>query len=146
MRDTLAKIYEEGGPLVSVEYLVFQGDARFVTAVGLLFASVSVVFRAVDADDTLALSLSRLVPGEDETPVEATNSVPWSACLGSSVRWAWRLTNQQGYPDGVRLEFGIPDKASSTVVELIVVASAIQTFVATRSELEFKVPGLLPVA
>lgn len=128
----LAKIYEEGGPLVSVEYLVFQGNARFVTAVGLLFASVSVVFRAVEADDTLAVILSRLVPGEDETPVEATNSVPWSACLGSSVRWAWRLTNQQGYPDGVRLEFGVPDKAS-TVVELIVAASAIQIFVATRS-------------
>ena len=114
--------------------MLFEGNARFVTAVGLQFASVSAVFRAVEADDTLAVSLGPLVPDEDETAVEATSSAPWSGCIGSGVRWAWRLTNQQGYPDGVRLEFGNPDKSSSTVVELIVAASAIQMFVAARSD------------
>jgi Family of unknown function (DUF6334) len=90
------------------------------------------VFRAVEADDTLAVSAGPLVPGKDETPIDATGSAPWSACIGFGVRWAWRLTNQQGYTDGLRLELGGPDGASSTVVELIVAASAIQMFVAAR--------------
>jgi hypothetical protein len=131
MLDTLAKIYDEGGPLFSVEYSLFEGDARFVTAVGLGFGSVSVVFRAVQDDDTLAVSLGSLVLAPHETLVEASSSIPWSACMGVGILWAWRLTNQQSYPDGVRLEFADPGKASIAVVELIVVASAIQIFVAT---------------
>ena len=110
MVDALANIYDDGGPLVDVAYLVFKGNAGFVTAIGLRFASVSAVFRAVEADDTLAVSLGPLVPCKDEARVEAANLAPWAACIGSGVRWAWRLTNQQGHADGVRLEFGNPDK------------------------------------
>ena len=36
---------------------------------------------------------------------------------------------QQGYPDGVRLEFGEPDNQFEVVVELIVLACAIEIFV-----------------
>lgn len=113
-------------------YLLFEGETRFITAVGLQFGQDSVVFRAVEDDDTLEVSFGPFVPGEDETPIDAIGSAPWSACIGFGVRWAWRLTNQQGYPDGVRLELAGSDKASSTVVELIVVASAIQIFVAAQ--------------
>jgi hypothetical protein len=32
----------------------------------------------------------------------------------------WRLTNQQGYTDGVRLEFSVPGEESRVTVELLV--------------------------
>lgn len=131
MLDTLAKIADEGGPLIAVTYSLFGGNPGFPTAVGLRFPTVFAVFRAVEADDTLAASLSPSLPGPDEHSVDATDSTPWSECVGFGVGWAWSLTNQQGYRDGVRLEFHNPDKAS-VVVELIVVASAIQIFVAAR--------------
>ena len=134
MLDTLTKIVYESGPLVSVASLRFEDDANFVTAVGLRFGSISAVFRAVDADDTLAVSLGTLVSSENETLIESTHSAPWSACMGLGLRWAWRLTNQQGYPDGVRLEFGDPDRPSGLIVELTVAASAIQILVATPVE------------
>ena len=128
MLDTLAKIYDDGGPLVSVAYALFEGDPRFITAVGLRFESVSAVFRAVPDDDTLAAGLGPLEPEPDEVLVEAGDRGPWPACVGLGVCWAWRLTNQQGYTDGVRLGFSPPGEMSRAVVELIVAASAIQTF------------------
>jgi hypothetical protein len=38
------------------------------------------------------------------------------------------LTNQRGYSDGIRLEFGNPQQMESVLVELVVVASAIRIF------------------
>jgi hypothetical protein len=130
MLDTLAKIYDDGGPLVGVSYTLFEGDPRFITAVELRFKSLIAALRAVPDDDTLAVSLGRPAPRPGETLIDATDSGPWPACIGLGICWAWRLTNQQGYSDGVRLEFGGPGGASSAVVELVVVASAIHVFVA----------------
>ena len=126
MLEALAQINDDGGPLLGVQCTLFQGDPRFVTAISLRFASLSAVFRAAPNDDTLAVTFGSLDSDTEETLVEADTTQPWSACMGSEVRWAWRLTNQQGYSDGVRLEFRNPDEASRAVVELLVVASAIQ--------------------
>lgn len=104
------------------------GDPQFVTAIGLRFASLSAVFRALPDDDTLAAALGPLAPEPDELLVEASDRAPWSECVGLGFCWGWRLTNQQGYADGVRLEFSVPAGASRAAVELIVAASAIQIF------------------
>jgi hypothetical protein len=131
MLDTLAEIHDYGGPLVGVSYTLFEGNPQFITAVELRFESLTTVLRAVPDDDTLAVSLGILAPRPGlEMLIEAADSEPWSTCMGLSVRWAWLLTNQQGYEDGVRLEFGKPGEASSAVVEMVVVASAIKVFVA----------------
>lgn len=133
MLDTLAKIYDDSGRLVGVTYTLFEGDPKFITAVGLRFEAVSAVFRAVTDDDTLAVSLGTLTPEPSETLIESGNSAPWSACMGFGICWAWRLTNQQGYSDGVRLEFSEPGEVSRAVVELIVAASAIELFMSVPS-------------
>lgn len=133
MLDELRKIVDESGPLFGVTYARFENDAKFVTAVGLQFGSLSAVFRAVEDDDTLAVTIGALESCESETLVESSESAPWSGCLGFGLRWAWCLTNQQGYRDGARLEFGDPNKSGGLIVELTVAASAITIFEATRS-------------
>jgi hypothetical protein len=133
MLDTLAKIYDDGGPLVGVSYTLFEGDPKFVTAVELRFESLTAVLRAVPDDDTLAVNLSMLAPRPGEMLIDATDSGPWPSCIGLGICWAWRMTNQQGYSDGVRLEFSEPGGASIAVVELVVVASAMHVFVAVPS-------------
>ena len=133
MLDVLAKIYDDGGRLLGVSQVLFERDPRFVTAVSLRFESVSAIFRAVPDDDALAVSLGTLVPEPSETLIDTSSAVPWLACVGFSICWAWRLTNQQGYSDGVRLEFSERGKESRAVVELVVAASAIQVFVAMPS-------------
>jgi len=127
MLNTLAKIYDDGGHLVNVTCTLFEGDRKFVTAVGLRFESISAVFRANPDDDTLIASIGSLTADADETLVDISDSSPWATCLGAGACWLWQLTNQQGYADGVRLEFGNPDEQSRAVVELLVTASAIET-------------------
>ena len=129
MLEALAKISEEGGSLVGVDSASFEGDPSFITALVLRFESVTAVFRAVPDDDTLSVTLSPFVVETDETLADAGSSPPWSTCLGLGVCWAWRLTNQQGYSDGVRLEFSVPGEESLATVELVVSASAIYVFV-----------------
>jgi uncharacterized protein DUF6334 len=134
MLDILAEIYDNGGRLVRVRYALFDGGPRFVTAVELKFESRSAVFRAVADDDTLAESLGELKLEPYETLVEVNDSEQWSNCIGCGVCWAWQLTNQQGYLDGVRLEFSEPGEVGRAVIELIVVASSIQLFTAARPD------------
>jgi hypothetical protein len=130
MLDNLAKIYDDGGRLIGVAYSLFEGDSRFITAIELRFEAISVVFSAVSDDDTMLVNLGSLEPESSETLLETGNAAPWSTCMDLEICWAWQLTNQQGYADGVRLEFSEPGKESRAVVELIVAASAIQIFTA----------------
>lgn len=134
MLDTLGRICDEGGRLVGVSYAVLGGEHPFVTAVALRFETLTAVFRAVPDDDTLTASVGPLVAEPDEVTEDAGGSPPWAGSVGLGVRWGWRLTNQQGYTDGVRLEFTAADESSRAVAELVTVASGIQVFAAVNSE------------
>ena len=128
MLETLAQIHDVGGDLENITCTLFEGRQEFVTAIGLRFESISVVFRANPDDDTLVASIDSLTPAANETLVDITHSSLWGTCVGANACWLWWLTNHQGYVDGVRLEFGADDQ-SNTIVELLVVASAIKTLV-----------------
>ena len=80
MLDPLAQIYDNGGRLVGVTCTLFEGDANFVTAVGLRFESTSAMFRANPDDDTLIASIGTLTPDANETLVELSDSPPWNTC------------------------------------------------------------------
>lgn len=131
---TLARVFADGGRLTGVSYSVFADEHPFVTACALHFDRLTAVFRAVPDDDTLAASVGELVADPNEITVDTSGLHPWSQCIGLGVCWGWRLTNQQGYVDGVRLEFGQPDEVDKAVVELVVVASGIGVFVSAWAE------------
>ena len=132
MLDTLKKICDDGGRLLGVSQALFEGNPRFITAIALRFEHLSAVFRAVSDDDTLVVRLELFVTEPGETIIVIEDGAPWSVCLGFGICWAWRLTNHQGYTDGVRLEFSDPGKLPPVVIELIVVASAIEVFLVAR--------------
>lgn len=130
MLDTLHRICDAGGRLVGVTRALFEGDPPFVTAIALRFEGLTVTFRAVAEDDTLDCVEGELVAMPEEVTADASESPPWRACLGLTPAWIWQMTNQQGYTDGVRLEFGEPGRSGT--VELLVIASAIRVFTATE--------------
>lgn len=132
MLDTLHRICDAGGRLLGVTRALFEGDPTFVTAIAFRFEGLTVTFHAVSDDDTLDCVVGEFVAEPEEVLADASESPPWPACLGLSPAWIWQLTNQQGYTDGVRLEFGEP--ARPVVVELLVIASAIRVFTATEVE------------
>ena len=61
---------------------------------------------------------------------------------GLPVLWAWAMTNQQGYTDGLRLQFGDPDdKNKSRTIEMVVAASSVQMLVVSpTSPLQVNTP------
>lgn len=128
MLDELAKIYERFENLVAVNYTLFEGDRSFVTGIEFCFDSFTFHIRAVPDDDTLSISLTPLRPDEDESLVDMSDSEPWARCIGGLIGWIWRLTNHQGYDDGLRLEINKPDEKLSTTIEFIVMASAVKIF------------------
>jgi hypothetical protein len=132
MLDALARIYDGAGPLLGVTYTLFGGEPGFAMSVALRFESLTALFQAMPDDDTLAVNIGTPTAA-DEVAADVSTESPWAGCLGYGVSWAWALTNQQGYADGVRFEFGRPNEAASVIVELVVVASAIRLFVSREA-------------
>lgn len=132
MLETLVRVCDHGGLLVGVSGTLFDGERPFITAVALRFEHLTAVFRADPDDDTLAASVDPVAAGPGEVVTDLCGVAPWPGCLGLGVCWAWRLTNQHGYTDGVRLEFSEPGGPSRAVVELVAVASGIRVFEAAE--------------
>ena len=129
----LGEIFDKASHLTGVTYSLFEGDPKFITAVELKFESFSVVLRAIADDDTISVEIDTLKPSSEEPLVDVGNSAPWLECLGSGISWAWSLTNQQGYQDGVRFEFNNGSAEMHGVsITLIVVASAIVLYTSVR--------------
>lgn len=136
MLDTLWKIIQEENQLFeSVAYALFEGDQNFITAIELRFTSLVFNVRAIADDDTLAINLGSLQLESDESLFEPETSDLWSSCIGKPIVWGWRLTNQQGYDDGLRLEFSTRDNNIGPIVEFVVMASAIQVYSSTRNKI-----------
>lgn len=128
MLNTLWQIIEEGNQLVGVSYALFEGQHNLITAVELRFTSLVFNLRALGDDDTLSISLDALQLDSDESLFEPEKSDLWSSCIDKHIVWGWRLTNQQGYDDGLRLEFSNTENKIGPVVEFVVMASAIHIY------------------
>ena len=135
MLETLWKIIQEENQLFeSVAYALFEGDQNFITAIELRFTSLVFNVRAVADDDTLSINLGSLQLDSDESLFEPEKSELWSSCIGSHIVWGWRLTNQQGYDDGLRLEFSTVENKIGPIVEFVVAASAIYIYSSAHSD------------
>jgi hypothetical protein len=136
MLEALRKIIEgENQVFESVSYALFEGDRNFISAIELRFASLVFNVRAVADDDTLSINLGGLQLDSSESLLEPEKSDLWSSCIGKHIVWGWRLTNQQGYDDGLRLEFSTTENKFGPVVEFVVLASAIHIYSSARNEI-----------
>ncbi|MFC5571604.1 DUF6334 family protein [Lysobacter yangpyeongensis] len=121
---------DRGGPLVGVRVAPLVPGSTLIGAFELRFKELTVTLSVADDDEISVTSAPLLQP----TPAHASAPFAWSRCIGKRLRWAWLLTNQQGYTDGVRLEFGDPDVSESVVVELVVAASSLHPFISQPAE------------
>jgi hypothetical protein len=126
MLESLAKICNDYGQLVGVKYALLEGVSHQISAILMQFEAATATFRVISDDDTIEIYLNSKLPNSEEILVDMSTATPWEYLIGSGIFWAWQLTNQQGYVDGIRLEFGKPN--STTIIEFIVVASTIKVF------------------
>jgi hypothetical protein len=130
--DLLKRISESAGPLRRVMGYYFNGSDGFLSHVVLEFDSGRLTLSAVEDDDTIALSGAELRL-DDPKEYEVREVETLSGAHGKSLFWGWTMTNHQGYPDGVRLEFRNTVSDPALVFEVVVVASILKVYVATEA-------------
>jgi len=124
--DVLSHAFQRGGDLVAVREHRFEGDPKLVTRVDLAFEKCAVAVVANGDDDTISLELELPDQDVDATVHDVTNDTPWSDKIGKPLLWGWAMINQQGYEDGIQLEFAETVEDQSRTIQLMVIGSSIE--------------------
>lgn len=70
-------------------------------------------------DPTVTAAVALLRAGQTRDVTDLTGHEPWSGLIDNYVAWAWNLTSNSGFDDGVQLEFVETSRMSSTIVQLM---------------------------
>jgi hypothetical protein len=81
-------------------------------------------------DDSINVLINR-TPSDGAGGHDASESPPWREFIGQEFGWTWIVVNQQGYCDGVMLNFG---KDIFPQLLLNVIASSITIGLISRYE------------
>ena len=130
MQHVLQKVVNDAGRLQHADETRFEAGKDFLTGITLAFEHLTIRIRVVPEDDTISIDIGVLSSPQDGVTTSADARSPWLPAYGTHCIWAWTLTNQQGYLDGLRLEF--LSGTRSRVVEMVVAASQIQYYVVDR--------------
>ena len=125
MIEALQKACYEAGHFIGVRESLLETGCTLISGVELQFEKLTIAVSAVADDDTVSVSF---VPLPQSDICRPSTHQFWQPCIGKGLQWAWSMTNQQGYTDGMRFEFHNPDESESVIVELIAMASGLHFF------------------
>lgn len=77
-------------------------------------------------DDSFVLHSSESCSDPELTPLSLMDSRPWSSAIGNPILWSWVLCNNQGYFDGIQIEFSENTESKSVVVQLVSLGSEVK--------------------
>jgi hypothetical protein len=126
--EPFSRVHETGEHLVGVKgyFFVDATSDDMLVAIRFHFDSDIVVI-AVREDDSLAIfGTAWNCTEEGVVSRELSGIAPWNAAVTKPLLWSWRMINQQGYFDGVQLQFGENVDDSIVQVQLIAIASEIK--------------------
>lgn len=126
--EVLNHIWKEGGCLLRADAIVDKDMPTDPVAIVLSFQHGAITVRAVPEDDTVSVEQGRHVIGGDECAIDLQDTAPWRRAIGKSVLFAWLMTNQQLYVDGVQFEFANTVQDTSATIQLVTVASSLRIF------------------
>lgn len=95
-----------------------------ISCIQLVFPSTQVALSVEPDTDELAIQ-DQPYPGLRSLNLAASVS---SALLRTRLVSVWRMQNNQGYFDGIQLEFGHGPGKGSTIVQVVAAASMLQIF------------------
>jgi hypothetical protein len=126
--DSFKNIIESLKTIESVSYLFHQDAPTDIFGVLLKFSDTEVYFLANEDDDTIQLHLKC----QDEKILLKQSEDIFCSVVGKAVRWLWVMTNNQGYQDGIQLEFANSIEEDPIIVQFMVIASRISIRVITE--------------
>lgn len=122
----ISELVESAGCLKSVEQFSFPELPGKLVCIVLHFENLSCTINVNEETDEIVMSQNEDISGL----VEREKSALWRSVLGEGLSWVWELTNQQGYSDGLRLEFS----ESWQIIELVVIAFSIKEYKVSLAE------------
>ena len=132
--DSLAQLWDANETLRRVEAAVYPADLDgppVTTGYRLWFGNTPLTLRAEPNFDELLVDLDG-GPDHPEQFTDQSSADIWTHQIGCRCTWFWRLTNQQGYNDGLRIELANNDSTQSGIFEFVVVASTIELYYGQR--------------
>lgn len=112
---------------VKGHFLCFDNEDSpdMLLAISLIFSNAIIVIEA-QTDDTLKLiSKDEWQSTESFYEITLSEQMPWIKAKGKPLLWSWALFNQQGYFDGVQLEFSKNVSDDAVIIQLIALGSEI---------------------
>lgn len=122
----------EAGELVAVDEVVHVDLPEDAEALVFRFERATLSVIVNPDDDTLAVQDGAVALGDGQSLRASVRGGAWTELVHRHLRWAWLLTNQQGYLDGVQLELANQGEAKGSVVQLIAAASSIKVYEVNR--------------
>lgn len=126
-RAAFAELASLNLPLTDVRgrYFLHEGPPIW-DAVELYFGNQSVLVTALE-DDSLAVTPNQTIPDTDHHFVQSLNETPpWKDAIDRPLLWAWVMVNQQGYFDGLQLDFCELPNSAVVRIQLLAIGSELQ--------------------
>lgn len=120
-RDCIQPLCLGGSSVLHVSALVerFENGA-ILTGLVLHLDSASITLLAME-DDSISASIQdghAVSPGE----MSSEPALLWKSIVGMELLWVWTMTNQQGYWDGLQIEFSDRGGESGCLFQVVVCA------------------------
>lgn len=123
--ERLVEIWDSGKFLTNVQYVV-DPILGVPTSIRMIFEELGVSIR-VDPDwDTLVVEPCEADVVRGQQVYDASHEAVWARTIRTTPQWIWRLTNQQGYSDGLQFEFIDKDAKREWSVQILASASQIK--------------------
>jgi hypothetical protein len=131
----LSKMVYESGCLLQIEYLVHILFPNQPEAIIFTFENDIFTVKAIAEDDTIEIANG--IPNFEQSYeiIQAPENDLLLKARHKKLRWAWLLTNHQGYNDGLRFEFANSFSEEKITVELITVASSLEIYQSSETQI-----------
>jgi hypothetical protein len=127
---------EDLGTISKVGYTFNEYLRHSPTAILMYFSKIVIIVKVVEEDDSVELISIDLDLANEIDSIDVSSDPLWKDIIGVNLRWAWFLTNQQGYTDGIQFEWGDPSSEKSILVQAIAAASCFRLYKVEEVEFE----------
>jgi hypothetical protein len=132
--DITNKMTYDAGVLVDVRLVIDSVIPKDIQKIHFIFQNGSYILAVDESYDTVILRKGKLSKKKGIKYISCKNKKPWSIAIGNKINWLWILTNQQGYCDGIQMEFGKESSADIVItIQMVAIASALKIKICKNS-------------
>lgn len=124
---SIATYCDSSMPLTDVfgQYLVWDGPPALI-ALRLEFGNQVLLLTALEDDSLKVRANEDFLALADHAVTQLTQTSPWKSAVSRPLMWAWVMVNQQGYLDGIQLDFARSSEDEAARIQVLVIGSSLK--------------------